>query len=45
LRSPNTPCVCIAASFSAAATARNWFMLVPSAALTFATAAFSDSGG
>jgi hypothetical protein len=36
--------VVIAESFSAAAMTRNWFMLVPSAAANFSTAAFKEFG-
>ncbi len=41
-RSAKNVSVCMAMIFSAAATTRNWFMLVPSRSLIASTAAFSD---
>ena len=43
-RSVKNSAVFIAETFSATAVATNWLMLVPSALLISATAAFSDAG-
>jgi hypothetical protein len=44
LRSAKKRSVSIAAIFSAAATTRNWFMLVPSRSLISSSAAFIETG-